>query len=529
MSGGSGSSGAEIELLVRGGTLIDGRRPARRADIAISRGRVVAVGARLDEPARRVLDVAGLVVAPGFVDTHTHGDFIDLYGPDGEDLALAPVRQGVTTQIVGNCGFGVFGISGGESEAVAAHVAGLFGDLGRAWPDLPAYRAELEAAGLHVNLGTLAGHGSLQVNLGRVTEAGVRAAIRDGALGLSTGLVYQPGRAVQTDSIVSAARGLTGTGLPYVSHVRGETHDVVRSIEEALSIGRRAGVPVHISHHKVAGRANWGAASRTLALIDEARHQGVDVSMDVYPYTASSTSLHTLLPPWASEGGPAAAAHRLSDPEAVERLRRDIATGQPGWENMIGAAGWHRVRIARAPGASAVDGMDLAELARVWHMSPVAALARLLREVSGSVAVVFDVLDERDVTAILAHPAAMVGSDGIPLPGKPHPRWAGSFARVLGHYVAATGLLTLDDAIAKCSVAGARRFGLADRGHLDPGAAGDLVVFSPEEVRDGATFDDPLAAPEGIIHVVVNGVVAVENQVPTGVRAGKVLLSGVRA
>lgn len=516
------------ELLVRGGTIVDGQRPARRADIAISEGRVVAVGDKLDMAGARVLDATGLVVSPGFVDTHTHGDFIDLYGPDGEELALAPLRQGVTTQIVGNCGFGAFGISGGNTEAVAAHVAGLFGDVGGAWPDLPAYRKELEAAGLHLNLGSLVGHGSLHVNQGRATAFAVRSAIRDGALGLSSGLVYRPGRELDTDSLVAAARGLAGTGLPYVSHVRGETHDVVQSIAEAISIGRRAGVPVHISHHKVAGRANWGATSQTLALIDEARDQGYDVTMDVYPYTASSTSLHTLLPPWASQGGPAAVAHRLSDEEAVERLRVDIAQGQRDWENMIGAAGWDRVRIARAPDMTAVDGMDLASLARAWGQDATSAMAQLLRQVSGSVTVVFDVLNEHDVSSILAHAAAMVGSDGIPLPGRPHPRWAGSFARVLGHYVRDSGLLTLDEAIAKASLAGARRFGLLDRGHLDPGAAGDLVVFSPEDVHDGATFEDPLAAPTGIIHVAVNGVLVIEDQQPTGARPGAVLLSKVR-
>jgi N-acyl-D-amino-acid deacylase len=515
----------DIDLLVRGGLVVDGQRSAHRADIAISEGRVVATDAPADARAARVLDATGLVISPGFIDTHTHGEFIDLSGPEDEDLALAPLRQGVTTQIVGNCGFSAFGTAGADTDAVRAHVAGLFGTTARAWQDFDAYRHELERAGLHLNLGSLVGHGSLHVGSGTATPDAVRAAVRDGALGLSSGLVYRPGREVDTDSLVSAARGLGGSGLPYVTHVRGETHDVVRSIDEALDIGRRAEVPVHISHHKVAGRANWGAASQTLTRIDQARSEGLDVTMDVYPYTASSTSLHSLLPPWASHGGPAEAGRQLAHEAAVQRLRQDIEDGLPDWENMIGAAGWDRVRIARAPGLAAVDGMDLAALARAWATDPAGATGRLLGQVSGSFTVVFDVLNDRDIDAILTHPAAMVGSDGIPLPGKPHPRWAGSFARVLGHYVRDRGLLTLDQAVAKCSLLGARRFGLADRGHLDVGAAGDLVVFSPEEVMDGATFTDPITPPTGVVHVVVNGSVVIDDQTPTGARPGKVLRS----
>jgi N-acyl-D-amino-acid deacylase len=530
----------ELDLRVIGGVVVDGINAPTQQDIGVRDGRIAVMGNGAGWVANKVLDASGLIVSPGFIDAHSHGDFIDLYGPEREDLVVAALRQGVTTQIVGNCGFSAFACNDGDSDALARHVAGLFGSEGRSWPTVGAYRAALTTAGMHMNVATLIGHGSLSSgldpvhgkppsNLADALAREVEAAVDNGAVGLSSGLVYVPGITANTEEMVAASSGLRGSGLPYVTHVRGETHDVVSSVREALEIAERAGVPLHISHHKVAGRRNWGGTHQTLGLIGAAQASGRDVTLDVYPYTAASTSLHTLFPQWVQADGRDAMNHRLHSSAAGARLRRDITEGLPGWENMLGAAGWDHVTVAYAPGASPFEGQSLAELGEQLGMSPLDAAVHLQLRAKGPITVVFDVLDEADVRRVLLHPSSMVGSDGIPLPGKPHPRWAGSFTRVLSRYVREAKVLTVGEAVRKMAVLPAQRFKLQDRGRIAVGAAADLVIFSPDEVADAATFEEPLAHPRGVRAVVVNGQVVIEDDVFTGIRAGEFLTHGAAA
>lgn len=529
----------KLDLRITGGLVVDGINAPTQRDIGVRDGRIAVIGNGAGWAAHEDLDASGLIVSPGFIDAHSHGDFIDLYGPERENLVVAALRQGVTTQIVGNCGFSVFACDDGDSDALAGHVAGLFGTEGRSWPTIGAYRAALTAAGMHMNVATLIGHGSLRASLGPAQgkpprdrgdalARAVEAAVNSGAVGLSSGLVYVPGITASTEEMVAASSGLRGSGLPYVTHVRGETHDVVSSVTEALEIAERARVPLHISHHKVAGRRNWGSTRQTLELIGAAQVSGRDVTMDVYPYTAASTSLHTLFPQWVQADGLDAMNHRLKSSAVCARLRRDITEGLPGWENMLGAAGWDRVTVAHAPGAALFDGQSLAELSMQLGRSPLDATVYLQRHADGPVTVVFDVLDEADVRRVLLHPSSMLGSDGIPLPGKPHPRWAGSFSRVLGRYVREAKVLTVGEAVRKMAVLPAERFMLHDRGRIAVGAAADLVVFSTDEVADQATFEAPLAHPRGVRAVVVNGQVVIENNVFKGIRAGMFLPTAPR-
>lgn len=530
---GTGEGVETFDLCVRNGIVIDGESPPAARDIGIRNGRIAALGDGATWRARKVVDASGMVVSPGFIDAHSHGDFIDFYPADREELVTAGLRQGVTTQIVGNCGFSSFAYEGGDPDALARHVGALFGPEARSWSTVDRYRRALNDVGMHMNVATLLGHGSLRASLGEQLEdasglrtsmqRAVKAAVKGGAAGLSSGLVYMPGVVADTDELVAASVGLRGSGLPYATHVRGETDDVIQSVAEALEIARCADVPLHISHHKVAGRRNWGSSEKTLSLIDAARLAGRDVSVDVYPYTAASTSLHTLLPQWVQAGGMPRMIERLRDVSARERLARDITSGLPGWENMLEAAGWDGVTVSHAPGARSFEGRTLAQLGEMLALSPFDATVELLLRASGAITVVFEVLDEQDVRRVLQHPASMIGSDGIPLPGKPHPRWAGSFARILGRYVREEKLLTLSQAVAKTSLMPAQRFLLQDRGRLAIGYAADLVIFDPGEVGDAATFQEPLARPRGIRAVLVNGHMVVEEGEFKSIRAGQFL------
>jgi dihydroorotase/N-acyl-D-amino-acid deacylase len=347
--------------------------------------------------------------------------------------------------------------------------------------------------------------------------------LAQGAAGLSTGLVYAPGMYSRTEEVVAIARALRGTGLPYVTHLRGETDMVADSLREAIRVGREAGVPVHISHHKVAGKENWGRTAETLALVDAARAAGVDVSVDVYPYTAGSTLLHSILPPWAQADGIDAMVGRLGEPAARARMKRDLADGLPGWQNQQRAAGWDGIFIAGCAGRPELEGKRADELGA----DPAEAVFDLIAEQRGRVTMIAHTMRDDDVDRVIAHPATMIGSDAIPLPGKPHPRLAGTFVRILGRYVRERRLLDLPTAVRKMTALPAERFGVRDRGQLGIGKVADVVVFDPLTVIDRATYEQPLLPPVGVRAVIVGGRVAVREGDVTGVTAG-VMLSAWR-
>lgn len=298
---------------------------------------------------------------------------------------------------------------------------------------------------------------------------------------------------------------------------------VADSVREAITIGREAGVPVHISHHKAAGKANWGRTEQTLGLIDAAARGGQDVSLDAYPYTAASTLLYGLLPPWAQEGGLPAMMPRLRDPASRARMRKDLQTGLSNWENLSQAAGWDGIVIANCPGRPEIEGLTLSSLATEAHRDPEEVLLDLLFDQAGNVTMILHLMSEEDVQRVLAYPRTMIGSDGIPLPGKPHPRWAGTFSRILGLYVRELHLFDLSTAIQKMTLLPAARFGFRDRGQIAVGKAADVVIFDPATVIDRASFDEPLLPPMGVHGVFVNGRLVVENGTLTGEKPGAVL------
>jgi dihydroorotase/N-acyl-D-amino-acid deacylase len=500
----------EYDLLIRDARVVDGTgAPWQQADVAVRGDTIAAVGSRLAGTARRVIDAAGRVAAPGFIDLHSHARGGIFERPAAENY----VRQGVTTLVEG---------PDGSSPL-----------------PLGAFLDKLEALRPGVNLASFVGHGSVRsavigteeraptpAELERMQEL-VRQAMRDGAFGVSTGLFYVPGSFARTDEVIALSREAGRLGGIHISHMRDETKGVLDSVRETIAIGEEGGLPTQVTHHKMIGRAAWGRSVDSLRLVREARERGVDVTVDQYPYTASSTALTAaLMPAWSLAGGAAALRERLADPaerprvlEVVkDRIRNERGGGDPG-----------NIRIAACGFDRSLEGRSLAAILEGRGVPPtVESAAELTLEIAerGGASAIFHAISEEDVERILAAPFTMIASDGeIPAfgQGKPHPRSYGTFARVLAVYVREKRLLTLEDAIRRMTSLPAARLGLADRGLLRPGQKADLVVLDPAAVRDRATYEDPHQYAEGVSLVLVNGEAVLDGDRMTGARPGRVL------
>ena len=510
---GTPGNGPRYDLLITGGIVADGTgAPRYRADVAITGDRI-AVVSRTPIPAaraRRVIDAAGLIVAPGFIDLHAHLDPL-LRLPEAE----SHVRQGVTTALGGP-------------------------DGGGPWP-FAAYLDSAEALGVGMNVAFLAGHNRIRrevmqldnraptpAELDRMRDM-VAQAMHEGAFGLSTGLRYVPGTFSKTDEVVALARVAADSGGVYTSHLREEGLGLLEGVAEAIEIGRRAGITVVLTHHKVVGKPMWGASVRTLAMVDSARVARIDVRIDQYPYTATYTGISVLIPPWALAGGDSAFERRLGDRALRDSIVRGII------QNILtdrGGGDLSRVQLARVPWQTSLEGRTLHDWAVERGLPPTPETgAELVIEAErrGGVSAIYHVLDDGDVDRIIRHPQTMIASDGRltrPGDGHPHPRWYGTFPRVLARYVRQRQVLTLEDAIHKMTGMPAATLRLADRGRILAGARADLTIFDAASVADRATFEDPHQYPVGIPYVIVNGTLAVDGGRFTGARAGRVLRRG---
>jgi N-acyl-D-aspartate/D-glutamate deacylase len=524
-----------FDVILRGGRVLDGTgAPDKRADVAVSGDKIVAVGMLGSAEARDVVDVSGHVVCPGFIDAHCHSDGL----PFAEDPLPAKILQGVTTEVNGNCGTTPFPLVERTADLLKEQHSGLLGHLPWDWANMGDYADSLERAGPVSNIVQLVGHGALRVaamgfdnreptademaTMKRLLEQ----ALAEGAAGLSSGLVYVPGVYSDTDELIELARVMRGTGRLYTSHIRGETDTLFESVAEALAIGEANGLPVQVSHLKAAGRSNHGRAGDLLGALEHARDRGIDVNADAYPYNAGSTRLAALLPPWVQEGGREAMLGRIADPGTQMRIADDFETGLPGWENFAEAAGWENVRIASCERHPEWLGQNMAQIADDLRMLPVAALFHVLREEDAKPTVVMTMMDDDDVRSILSHDLVMIGSDAIIARGKPHPRTWGTYPRALGYYARGEGLFSIADVVRKMTSYPAQKFNLHDRGIVRPGMAADLVVFDPATVVDRATAGDPEQSPVGMPHVMVNGGFAVRDGDYAGARLGRVLRAG---
>jgi N-acyl-D-amino-acid deacylase len=481
---------SSFDLLIRGGTVYDGTgAPAVRADIAVRDGKIARIG-NVDGSAARTIDATGKAVAPGFIDVHAHDDAAVLDGP--MDFKL---MQGVTTDIVGNCGAGIAPI--GEQLMPGAELV-LGSGVTPVWHTFGEYMDAVDRSALALNVGCLVPHGAVRFTRMSMDRreptsdemSGMRNDVAEGmdagALGLSTGLIYPPGTFAHTREIIELARISAEVGGIYVSHIRNEADGLLDAVSEAIAIGGGAGLPVQISHHKASGQPNWGKTVDSIELIEQRRADGLDITFDAYPYVAASTVLSAM-----------ARRPEATDPESV--------------------------LVASVSEKREYEGKTIAQIASELDLPPEDAVRRVLSDEPQAVAVFF-VMDEPDVQRVLSHELCMIGSDGIPSAhGKPHPRLYGTFARVLGTYCRTERLFPLEEAIRKMTSLPAARFGLTGRGMIEQGAAADIVVFDPETIDDVATYDDPRRYPAGIQHVVVNGAIAVEDGRQTAARTGSLL------
>lgn len=512
-----------FDLLIRGGRVVDGTgNPWINADVGIRGDRIVAVGKLSEAMAKTVIDGKGKIVAPGFIDMHSHSDLLLL--EDGN--APSKVRQGVTTEVLGE------GNSAGPSKT------------GR-FKRLSDYFDEVDRAGIAVNVASYVGldnvwQGVMGSSFERPTadqfaqmKVILDEAMQDGAFGLSSMLAMPPGSLATTDDIVELCRVVARHGGIYSTHNRHEGTLVFEAVKEAIEIGERAGVPVDVIHLKIADQKFWGRMAEVIELIEAARRRGVNVQANVYPYTRGNNNLASIIPPWAHEGGTAKLIERLKNQSLRPRLKQEIRSGLPGWYNHFTAVGgdWSRMLVSGKGGYEGLT-MDrvIATRTQGKEVDSLDVLFDILIEQGGSVPTVYEHHTEDDMNLALRQPWCSIGSDGSafaidgPLRrGNPHPRNFGTFPRVLGVYVRERSVLRLEDAIRKMTSLNAAKLGLKDRGVLRPGAFADVTVFDAERVIDKSTYNAPFQYSEGIEHVVVNGQVVLTNGQPTGNKSGRAL------
>lgn len=527
-----------MDLVIRGATVVDGTGRERfAADVAVNGDRIVQVG-EVADTGRKEIDAGGLCLAPGFIDMHSHTDHYLLVNPAAE----SKVTQGVTTEVCGNCG------SSSAPLMDPVEREDILGWLSRngvdtQWTSVADLFSLLEGNGIGVNFMTFVGHGLLRAavvgyddrpatpdELARMREL-VRQSLEEGAVGVSSGLIYPPGCYGSAHEITEICRPVGAMKGLYSTHMRSEGDFLVESVDETIAIGEGSGARVQISHHKACSPQNWGKVKTTLERIEAANRRGVSVTADQYPYIATCTSLSANLPRWAHDGGTEKLLERLEDPTVLPRLQEETSAAvEAGYSDPM--QGWRDVVVSsvRTDANKWVEGQNLEEIARQWNARPVDAMVRLLLEEKAHVSMVHFTISEDDVETVMRKPYVMVGSDATaralsgPLAyGKPHPRTFGTMPRVLAHYVRERGILTLEDAVRKMTSLPAGVLGLSDRGTIAEGYIADMVLFDPDNVKDIATFAEPFQLATGIPYVFVNGVAVVRDNVISGDLPGRCL------
>jgi N-acyl-D-amino-acid deacylase len=531
-----------FDTLILNGTIVDGANtPRYKGDLGITGGRITAIGSLGHAEAARRIDATGHVISPGFIDMHAHSDVTLLDDPGGESKA----HQGVTTEVVGNCGYSPFPAGDAGPKALQDNLGKtLIGRVPWTWNTLYEWAEGMDSNGISINVAPQLGNAALQVASGAIEDRRATAdemaamkhlaaeAMEMGAFSLSTGLSLAPSGYANTDEVVELCKEVSAyDGVFYVTHARVGNGKHLSSIGEAIEIGQRADIPVQFSHMAIIDRRAFGEGPAMVDLLVEARNQGLDITYDVYPYTAAGASFSQLVPLWVQTGTVNDFVARVRDPNTRPRIREEVAAGIGGLEPLWDA--WH-VAYTNTEENRPLIGKSVEEIAEIRSVEPAEAVLQLLEEEGGSVPTRVHNRDEGDVRYFLSHDLAMIGSDGRAVSptgpyanALPHPRFYGTYPRILGRYVReAPALLTLESAIHKMTGAPAVRMGMKERGLVKEGLVADLVVFDPETVIDNATWEDPHQYPTGIPYVLVNGVAVVDGGKHTQAMPGKVLRRG---
>ncbi len=528
---------SEYDLIIRNARIVDGTNsPWFWGDVGVRDGKIECVGVLPPGVhCGQEVDAHGEVLAPGFVDMHTHNDFLLLKDP----AMVSKLKQGVTTIMIGQCGISPAPIRPDKVPLFDAYTgfvkAGVKPEW--TWESFADFLEVLDGLKLGVNVGAFVGQGTIRLcvlgfEIRRPTNEElvemrllVHQAMEEGSFGMTSGLIYPPGVYSTSGEIEEIAKGLQEKKGLYLSHMRNESVDVVQSIHETIAVAERVGIPGQILHHKACGRKNFGKVREALSLLEKARDRGVDMTVDQYPYTACSTTLRGILPPWVQEGGLAELMGRLSDPATRKQLKKEILTTE-NWENMLlSSGGAEGVMVLYSPDTPEYEGKTLLQIGEIMGQDALDAAFDVILANNGCDNACYFMLDEDDVKCVMKHPLVMVASDTIPAaPGaKCHPRSNGTFPRVLGKYVREEKTLRLEEAVWKMSGFPATRLKLEKKGFIKAGMDTDLVLFNPDTILDGATFENPFGDPRGISHVFMRGCLAVKNGEYAGVAEGKVL------
>ncbi len=525
-----------MKKLIKNGLIVDGTGKAGfTADLLIENDRIAKIGTLTDVAADEVIDASGLVVAPGFIDTHSHSDLQILTDP----YVKPKVMQGITTEILGQDGISMAPLPVEYISPWRKNLAGLDGDsdeINWEYKTTEGYLKMVEEAKPGLNECYLVPHGNIRMEamglenrlpneeeLEKMRQI-TRREMEAGAIGLSTGLIYMPCAYSESKEIIEMCKVVAEYDGRFVIHQRSEADTILDSMMEVIKIGRESGVKIHYSHFKVCGKKNWDKVDKVVELLEQAQKEGIDVSFDQYPYVAGSTMLGVILPPWVHDGGTNKVLERLQDPELRKKMVYDMEHGIPGWDNFVEFAGLDKIFVTSVKTEKNQDavGLSLIELGKLRGKDPYEATFDLLYEEENAVGMVDFYGTEEHVQRFMKRPEMNACTDGL-LGGKPHPRVYGAFPRILGKYVREDKALTLEEAVYKMTKKPATTFHITDRGELREGAYADICIFNPDTVIDKGTFTDPIQYPEGIEYVIINGETIVKNAEHTGKRSGCVL------
>lgn len=522
-----------FDIIIENALIINGKNETPYyGDIAVQGDGIAEIGDLGDADARERIDATGHIITPGFIDCHCHSDALILH----EKKNPKRVVQGITTEIIGNCGISAAPVNPAYLDQLKKYCAPMFGniDLPYDWRSFGEYLDTVKQAKPVLNVAALVGHGAIRTAVmgfddrtpteGEMEEMErlLQECLDQGAIGMSTGLVYPPGFYSQQPELVALAKVLKANDAIYTTHMRSETFKVVESVADSIDIARQSGVNFQISHHKASGYKNKGKSYTTVAMIEKAHEEGLNIHCDVYPYTAASTQFSAVLPPWALEGGVEKLMERLADPKARERIKADMQDEHADFENVSQNTTWDKIIISQCS-VKKYEGKSVKAIAEEQGMDIYDTVFEILSTSRNNAMMILYLMDESDVSHIIKSKHSMISSDGIPSLAKYHPRYIGAFARVLDHYVKETYLLSLPEAVYKMTGLPAGKFGIAGRGVIEKGYKADLVMIDFAALRDNATYDDFDATADGIKLVMLNGKIAAREGVYTGLCAGEVL------